>query len=106
MPGRRADALDRRHVDAGGGKRGHRRLAVVLADRADEMHLAARAGRGHGLIGSLPALVPGEHAAEHGLTGRGQRGQANDQVYVDRADDDDPARGSPGRDRQRVIPVR
>ncbi len=66
--------------------------AVGAADGTNEMHGGARARRGDSLIGALAAFGARQYAAEHCLARGRQHRQAHDQVHVDRADDDHPAR--------------
>jgi hypothetical protein len=75
-----------------------RRAEIVVADRADERHRGAEPRCGDRLVGALAAAVAGEAAARHRLARPRQRGNRDDEVGVDRADDDD-ARGGAGHAR-------
>ena len=62
----------------------------VDAQRRDERDRGPEAGGRHGLVAALAAVVSAERAAEHGLAGLGQALGADDEVDVDRPDDEDP----------------
>ena len=64
---------------------------VVVPDRADERCRRPEPGRGDRLVPAFPAMVLRETTADDGLTGRRQRAAGDDQVDVDRPDDDSPA---------------
>ena len=62
----------------------------VVTDRADEEGPRPEPGGGHRLVAALAAVVLREPAADDGLALAGQPLRRDDEVLVDRADDDDP----------------
>ena len=61
---------------------------VVLADRAEHDDGGTHPAGGHGLVGALAPVLLDEAIAQHGLAGRGQARDADDEVDVDRPGDD------------------
>ena len=83
---------EERDVDAVRGEGGPGLGAeVVVAHGPDEQDRPPEPRRGHGLVPALAAVVALEDPAGDGLAGRREPLAANDQVDVDRADDDDPS---------------
>jgi len=62
---------------------------VVLADPPEEHAAGALACDGDGLVGALPAGGGGEARPQHRLARGGHVRGADDQVHVDRPDDED-----------------
>ena len=78
-------------IDALGLERRPRRPPErVVADRPDEERPCPEPGGGHRLVAALAAVMLREPAADDGLAGRGKPLRRDDEVLVDRADDDDP----------------
>ncbi len=61
---------------------------IVAPDGADEGDLRPEAGRGHGLVPALAAVMAGNVAAGHGLARPRQAGSDDHHVDVDRPDHD------------------
>ena len=93
-------ARDRREAveaDAEARQVGARRAPVlVVAGRPHQLHVGAEARRGGRRVGALAALRDRCAPAGDGLAGRRQPRQAQHEIDVDRADDDD-TRGHAGR---------
>ena len=62
----------------------------VVTDRPDEEGPCPEPGGGHRLVAALAAVVLREPAADDGLALGGKPLRGDDEVLVDRADDDDP----------------
>src|SRR6185312_12899982 len=63
---------------------------VVAADTPRHAHIGAQPGRGHRLVGALPAGREPGRRAEHGRAGFGQPGHGDGDIHVQAAQHGDP----------------
>ncbi len=82
-------------VDSLRGERLHRGVPVARADRPGQVCRGARTSGRNRLVGTLAAVVARQRAACDRLAGPRQARQAQDEIEIDRADNDHPP-GSPG----------
>ena len=88
--GRIRRRFEQARIDAFVGERLHERLAEpVVAHAAQERHVGAEEGGGGGLVGPLAAVALRETGVRDRLAGLGAALHAQDEVLVDRTDDED-----------------